>query len=963
MIECRQCGQWKIKSSDDYCGYCGFLQLPIVVEPLELTLISELANEGKIVFSNNGTKDLDIEILPLNHSLDVLNFLPSNSFTLVNEDSTEIKISLDADKLPRDLIFKELKYVCMINRDQRKTIDLSIQLKSGPNPRALIDEIRFGDVEEGKDVENWTEIVNKGGVPLHLKSLKIEGSSQFQVRLKHSLQALEPNEKAKIPVVWKSPKFDPDLDKDKLGVRIQFKNSSKELFIPIRGNLFKFQFEAVPSNINISQALAKQNYSKEISLKNNGTKDIEVTAIESDSPWLQVVTKANSFTLLCLDSVARNAAIGPTVFAERFKFEAVLSPNDLEKGIHKGKVKVLTTKSDSYIEIGIQMDVIKPVKCDEYIGIDFGTSNSVVAIWDDEKSDITLINEENMTTKVATPLIPSVLVFSGSPDNYKIGAAAENEAKAYPEVTVRSIKRIMGYGNDRDFFGRNFSPEELASKIIKKLVEYAEEGLFRIHEGHKDAYRNINKAIVTVPANFYDLQIRGILKACEDAGIDIEEKQARQAAMEAKKDNGRDINAGIILDEPSAAALFYLSKFQEEEKEEFKKFKTEIDERIAKNEMVHLLIYDHGGGTLDVSVVQIGRMENKNNSIGVKVLANKGDNKIGGDSIDIVIMKELLKICKNQDDKFLHFDDTLISDNFDNLEKRRVKENWNRELWKGVLSARSKWKNASERLKIALDDLEDKEFSFNKNGYDIFSIKKGKIEYIEEEFKTTVTVVGLNKWIQKKIILKSQNLVRDALLLNKIGVDKIDYIIHTGRSSLMPMLRENVKKVFPKLKAEYDRLDKEYLKVCVAKGAVIYGMLRGGIVKDRHVQLMSGGRRLPHAYGVQVMRGFAPYFESIIDIGREYPTVVEKEYKENEIPRNGILTLKFLKNSGKENKIKGNPDIRKIGALTFDTLEDKKPGCDVKFIIDANRKIEVTADGKTVEIEPVRLEEQNRWVG
>jgi molecular chaperone DnaK (HSP70) len=958
MSECQQCGQWKIKDTDDYCGYCGFLQLPISIEPLELTLISEIVNEGKIVFRNNGAKDLDVEILPSNHSLDALNFRPNNSFTLVSEDSMEINVSLDEDKLPGDFIFKELKYVCMIDKDQRKTIDLAIRVKAGPNPRALIDEIRFGDVEEGKDVENWAEIVNKGGVPLQLKNLKIEGSNQFQVKLKRPLQALEPNEKVQIPVVWKSPKFDPDLDKDKLGVRIQFKNSSKELFIPIRGNLFKFQFEAVPSKINISQALSKQTYSKEITLKNNGTKDIEVTAIESDSPWLQVVNKANSFTLLCQDSVA---ATGPTMFAERFKFEAVLSPKNLKKGIHKGIIKVLTTKSDSYIKIDVQMDVILPAKCDEYIGIDFGTSNSVVAIWDDEKSDITLINEENPETKENTPLIPSVLVFKGSPKNYIIGTAAENEAKSAPEVTVRSIKRIMGYGNDRDFFGKNFSPEELAAKIIKKLIEYAEEGLFRIHEGHKDAYRNINKAIVTVPANFYDLQIRGILKACKEAGIDIEEKQARQAAMAIKKSEGHDINAGIILDEPSAAALFYLSKFQEEEKEEFKKFKTEIDERIAKNEKVHLLIYDHGGGTLDVSVVQIGRMENKNNSIGIKVLANKGDNTIGGDSIDIEIMKELLKICKNQKDKFSRFDDKLISDNFDDLEKRRSKDNWDRKVWSEILRVRSEWKNAAERLKIALDDLKPKEFSFNNN--DIFSIKNGNIEYSKEDFKVTVTVDDVADWIREKIVLKSQIVVRNALSVNKIGVDEIDYIIHTGRSSLMPMLRENVKKVFPKLKDEYDRLDKEYLKVCVAKGAVIYGMLRAGIVKDRHVRLMSGGRRLPHAYGVQVMRGFIPYFESIIDIGTEYPTVVEREYKENEIPRGGILALKFLKNSGKEDKIKDNPDIRRIGSLTFDTLEDKRPGCDVKFIIDANRKIEVTADGKLVEIEPVRLEEQNRWVG
>jgi molecular chaperone DnaK (HSP70) len=177
------------------------------------------------------------------------------------------------------------------------------------------------------------------------------------------------------------------------------------------------------------------------------------------------------------------------------------------------------------------------------------------------------------------------------------------------------------------------------------------------------------------------------------------------------------------------------------------------------------------------------------------------------------------------------------------------------------------------------------------------------------------------------------------------------------------MIREKVMLVFPQFPQKYDILDQEYLKVCVAQGAALYGLIRSGIQKEQHVRLVAGGRRLPHAYGVQVMRGFTPFFEPIIKVGEEYPTVGEKEYTVDEIPRSGILNLKFLQNSGSSDRIKGNPDIRVIGSKTIDTLIDKKPGCDIKVIIDANRKMEVTADEEMVEIEPVRLEEEGRWIG
>lgn len=953
---CRQCGQWAIKNTDDYCGYCGFLQLPISIEPLNLTLISDIVTEGKVVFRNDGAKDLDVEILPLNHSLDVLTFLPSNAFTLVSEDSMEINIQLEEERLPKDLALKELKFVCMINNDQRKTIEISINVKAGPNPVALIDEIRFGDVEEGKDADSKAEIMNRGGVPLQIKNVTVEGSSQFQVKLPKQVEPLNPNEKIIIPVIWKSPKNDPSASLDNRRLRVQFKNSSKELFIPIKGTLFKLQFAAEPAQIRIDEALALHSYTREVTLVNNGNRDIEVTAIETGQEWIQIVSKARSFTLLCQDSINRKAVTGPTRFPGNYTFEVLLLPEKLEKGINKGKITVQTRNAKSPLEIDVQLDVIPPKKCNDYIGIDFGTSNSVVAIWDDEITDIRLIEEYDPKMNKETPLIPSVLAFKGRKDNYKIGAEAEREERIYPDMTVRSIKRVMGYGNDREFFGKKFSPEDLAALIIKKLVEYAEEKLYKIHKGRQNAYPRINKAIVTVPANFYDLQIRGILEACNDAGIDTEEKQSRKAAVKMKHKDGHDVTTGIILDEPSAAALFYLSKFQEDE--ERRKFKETFVTKMASDETAQFLVYDHGGGTLDVSVVQVEKLSDKD--IGIKVLANKGGNTIGGDSIDVAIMRHLVKHFKEKNPAF---DDSLISANFKDLVDRRKRENWDREVWRDVLGARFMWKDAAERLKIALDEKLDAKFTFNeKKKKSIFSIINGNPKYTADTYQEKVTRNDVVKWLQE-ILNKSQSVVREALAVANLKANQIDFIIHTGRSSLLPAIRDKVKLVFPQLPKDHDILDKEYLKICVAKGAALYGLMHAGIEKGQGVRLVSGGRRLPHGYGVQVMRGFVPYFESIIDIGEKYPTVGTKTYEEKEIPRSGVLNLKFLQNSGNDMKIKGNQEIRVIGSMIIDTLADKKPGCDIKFIIDANRKMEVTADGVPVEIEPVRLEERERWIG
>jgi molecular chaperone DnaK (HSP70) len=206
-------------------------------------------------------------------------------------------------------------------------------------------------------------------------------------------------------------------------------------------------------------------------------------------------------------------------------------------------------------------------------------------------------------------------------------------------------------------------------------------------------------------------------------------------------------------------------------------------------------------------------------------------------------------------------------------------------------------------------------------------------------------------------------MVMEVLSLAGIKAENVHYIIHTGGSSLMPLVRKTVKNLFPHLHEKNDILDKQNLKVCSAKGAVLYGMMRSGIQKEQHVRLVSVGKRLPHSYGTQVMKGFKPMFKPIIEMGKEYPTKGIIHYDENEIPKSGILNLKFLQNSGSNNNIKGNPGIRVIGSITIDTLADRIPGCDVEITIDANRKMTISVDGMPVEINPIRFEGGERWIG
>ena len=206
------------------------------------------------------------------------------------------------------------------------------------------------------------------------------------------------------------------------------------------------------------------------------------------------------------------------------------------------------------------------------IGIDLGTTNSCVAVLEGGEPKVIPNPEGNRTT-------PSVIAFKNG--ERQVGEVAKRQAITNPN-TVMSIKRHMGTDYTEDIEGKEYTPQELSAIILQYLKSYAEDYL-----GEK-----VEKAVITVPAYFNDAE----RQATRDAGI--------IAGLEVER----------IINEPTAAALAYGLD------------KTDEDQTI--------LVYDLGGGTFDVSILELGD--------GVfEVLATAGDNRLGGDDFDQVVIDYL----------------------------------------------------------------------------------------------------------------------------------------------------------------------------------------------------------------------------------------------------------------------------------------------------------------------------------
>ena len=357
---------------------------------------------------------------------------------------------------------------------------------------------------------------------------------------------------------------------------------------------------------------------------------------------------------------------------------------------------------------------------EKIIGIDLGTTNSCVAVMEGGEA-VVIANAEGARTT------PSVVAFAKNGERM-VGQVAKRQAVTNPDRTVSSIKREMGSNYKVSIDGKNYTPQEISAMVLQKLKADAEAYL-----GH-----TVTQAVITVPAYFTDAQ--------------------RQATKDAGKIAGLDVKR--IINEPTAAALAYgLDK--------------ESDQKI--------MVYDLGGGTFDVSVLEIGDGV-------IEVLATAGNNRLGGDDFDARIVKYLVDEFKKSDG---------IDLSVDKVAMQRLRE-------------------AAEKAKIELSGVTTSNINLPYITADATGPK---------HLDVTLTRAKFNE-LTHDLVEKTVGPVKQALSDSGLSPSEISKVLLVGGSSRIPAVQDMVKSLVGKDGFKGINPDE-----CVAIGAAIQGGVLGGDVQ------------------------------------------------------------------------------------------------------------------------------------
>ena len=457
------------------------------------------------------------------------------------------------------------------------------------------------------------------------------------------------------------------------------------------------------------------------------------------------------------------------------------------------------------------------------IGIDLGTTNSCVAVMEGGEAVVIPNAEGNRTT-------PSVVAFSKSGERM-VGQTAKRQAITNPDRTIASIKREMGSDHRVNIDGKSYTPQEISAMILQKLKSDAEAYLGQ----------PVTEAVITVPAYFTDAQ--------------------RQATKDAGKIAGLDVKR--IINEPTAAALAY---------------------GVDKEQTQKIMVYDLGGGTFDVSILEI------DDGV-IEVLATAGNNRLGGDDFDQCIMKYLVSEFKRTDG---------IDLSGDKVAMQRLKE-------------------AAEKAKIELSGVMQANInlpfiSMNANGPLHFDMDLSRAKFDE-----------LTSDLVERTAIPVQNALKDA----GITASELGKVLLVGGSTRIPAVQDKVKQLTGHEPSKSLNPDE-----CVAIGAAIQGGKLAGDAGAGEILLLDV---TPLSLSIETMGGIAT---RLIERNTTIPT------KKSQIFSTAADNQTAVDINVVQGERQFAKDNKSLGQFRLDGIPPARrgvPQIEVTFDIDANGIVNVSA--------------------